>query len=115
MKRLALISIFTFFIIVSGFSQEQDIKRKEDFKTYCNPLDIDYSYMSHYRASHDVSYRSGADPAIVRYKGILKVPMPRLRLFIKTGSLLMVILQAGVRSLKPIIPNSVTGKRIMRC
>ncbi|AVR47476.1 1,4-beta-xylanase [Christiangramia fulva] len=25
--------------------------------------------MSHYRASYDVSYRSGADPAVVRYKG----------------------------------------------
>jgi xylan 1,4-beta-xylosidase len=35
--------------------------------TYCNPIDIDYSYMSHY-AYKDVSYRSGADPAVVRYK-----------------------------------------------
>ncbi|MFB9055839.1 family 43 glycosylhydrolase [Mariniflexile ostreae] len=42
---------------------------KKDFKTYCNPLDIDYSYMSHYRAINNVSYRSGADPAIVNFKG----------------------------------------------
>ena len=42
---------------------------KRDFKTYCNPIDIDYSYMSHYRAKNRVSYRSGADPAIVNFKG----------------------------------------------
>lgn len=42
---------------------------KRNFKTYCNPIDIDYSYMSHYRARNNVSYRSGADPAIVNFKG----------------------------------------------
>ena len=26
--------------------------------TYCNPIDIDYTYMSHYRAERDVSYRT---------------------------------------------------------
>ena len=42
---------------------------ERDYETYCNPIDIDYSYMSHYRALRDVSYRSGADPAVVNYKG----------------------------------------------
>ncbi|WP_166967209.1 family 43 glycosylhydrolase [Yeosuana marina] len=42
---------------------------KKSFKTYCNPIDIDYSYMSHYRAKNKVSYRSGADPAVVNFKG----------------------------------------------
>jgi hypothetical protein len=42
---------------------------KRSYKTYCNPIDIDYSYMSHYRARNNVSYRSGADPAIVNFKG----------------------------------------------
>lgn len=37
-------------------------------KTYCNPVDIDYSYMSHY-AFRGVSYRSGADPAVINYNG----------------------------------------------
>ncbi|MEZ4810665.1 MAG: family 43 glycosylhydrolase [Allomuricauda sp.] len=41
---------------------------KGDFTTYCNPIDIDYSYMSHYR-TNNVSYRSGADPAVVNYMG----------------------------------------------
>ncbi|MDN3668937.1 family 43 glycosylhydrolase [Echinicola jeungdonensis] len=42
---------------------------KRDFSTYCNPINIDYSYMSHYRAKNNVSYRSGADPAVVNFKG----------------------------------------------
>ncbi|WP_258097707.1 family 43 glycosylhydrolase [Marinoscillum pacificum] len=44
-----------------GFSQTQT--------TYCNPIDIDYTYMSHYRAERDVSYRSGADPAVINFNG----------------------------------------------
>lgn len=42
---------------------------KKQFQTYCNPLDIDYTYMSHYRAENNVSYRSGADPAVVNFNG----------------------------------------------
>lgn len=44
-----------------------DSEVKNNFTTYCNPIDIDYSYMSHY-AFRNVSYRSGADPSVVRYK-----------------------------------------------
>ena len=44
-----------------------DTEIKNNFTTYCNPIDIDYSYMSHY-AFRNVSYRSGADPSVVRYK-----------------------------------------------
>ncbi|HEX5553241.1 MAG TPA: family 43 glycosylhydrolase [Chitinophagaceae bacterium] len=36
--------------------------------TYCNPINIDYTYMI-YNANNDISYRSGADPAVVRFKG----------------------------------------------
>ena len=36
--------------------------------TYCNPLDLDYTYMI-YNAHNDLSYRSGADPAVVNFKG----------------------------------------------
>lgn len=35
--------------------------------TYCNPVNIDYTYMI-YNAHKDLSYRSGADPAVVRFK-----------------------------------------------
>lgn len=35
--------------------------------TYCNPINIDYTYMI--RSSHkDISFRSGADPAVVRFR-----------------------------------------------
>ncbi len=36
--------------------------------TYCNPLNIDYTYAI-YDAARNISYRSGADPAVVRFRG----------------------------------------------
>ena len=36
--------------------------------TYCNPLNIDYTYMI-YNSDRDISYRSGADPAVVDFRG----------------------------------------------
>ncbi|MBS7565748.1 family 43 glycosylhydrolase [Mucilaginibacter sp. Bleaf8] len=36
--------------------------------TYCNPLNIDYTYMI-YNANEGLSYRSGADPAVVQFRG----------------------------------------------
>ncbi len=56
----ALILIIASFIVFWSNGQSQ--------KTYCNPVDIDYTYMSHY-ASKGVSYRSGADPSVINYKG----------------------------------------------
>ncbi|RCW90329.1 family 43 glycosylhydrolase [Winogradskyella arenosi] len=41
---------------------------KEGFQTYINPLDIDYTYMV-YNSSSNQSYRSGADPAVIEFKG----------------------------------------------
>jgi hypothetical protein len=35
--------------------------------TYCNPINIDYTYMI-YNANQGISYRSGADPAIVKFR-----------------------------------------------
>lgn len=35
--------------------------------TYCNPVNIDYTYMI-YNAHNDLSYRSGADPAVVEFR-----------------------------------------------
>ncbi len=35
--------------------------------TYCNPINIDYTYAI-YNAHRDISYRSGADPAVVRFR-----------------------------------------------
>src|SRR5688500_12925930 len=36
--------------------------------TYCNPLNLDYTYMI-YNAHQNISYRSGADPAVVKFRG----------------------------------------------
>lgn len=36
--------------------------------TYCNPLDLDYTYMI-YNSDKNLSYRSGADPAVVEFRG----------------------------------------------
>lgn len=37
-------------------------------KTYCNPINLDYTYMI-YNADQGLSYRSGADPAVVKFRG----------------------------------------------
>ena len=37
-------------------------------QTYCNPLDINYTYMI-YNSDKDISYRAGADPAVVEFRG----------------------------------------------
>ncbi len=36
--------------------------------TYCNPIDLDYTYMI-YNSDRNLSYRSGADPVVVCFKG----------------------------------------------
>ncbi len=36
--------------------------------TYCNPINIDYTYMI-YNSDENISYRSGADPAVVKFRG----------------------------------------------
>jgi hypothetical protein len=49
--------------------------------TYCNPLNIDYSYP--FRNAHlEKSYRSGADPAEVRYVRLVNVHAPTRNLTI---------------------------------
>jgi hypothetical protein len=47
------------FLVSPGICQQQ---------TWCNPLNIDYTYMI-YNAHQDKSYRSGADPAVVEFRG----------------------------------------------
>ncbi|MFR9513854.1 MAG: family 43 glycosylhydrolase [Rikenellaceae bacterium] len=37
-------------------------------QTYCNPLNVDYTYMI-YNSHKDLSYRAGADPAAVEFRG----------------------------------------------
>ena len=61
MKRLLfLTAALTLFI---SCNSTENIKT-----TYCNPLDIDYTYMI-YNSDRNLSYRSGADPAVVEFRG----------------------------------------------
>lgn len=73
--KFKLTAIFLLFIIWSCREDSQPTKepsaaaqQKFNYETYCNPINIDYSYMSHYRARTNVSYRSGADPAVINYR-----------------------------------------------
>ena len=62
MKRITLLiialAIFTLNV------KAQNIRAQ----TYCNPLNVDYTYMI-YNSHNDLSYRSGADPAVVEFRG----------------------------------------------
>jgi beta-xylosidase len=51
-------------IFISVFAHSQEVVPK----TYINPLDIDYTYMV-YNSSKNISYRSGADPAVIEFRG----------------------------------------------
>lgn len=61
MKYLNTFLIITLLLLIAGNSPAQQ-------KTFCNPVDIDYTYMI-YDAHKDISYRSGADPAVVEFRG----------------------------------------------
>lgn len=60
MKRI----FTTLFLVISFYTYGQELIPQ----TYCNPLDIDYTYMV-YNSSRNISYRSGADPAVIEFRG----------------------------------------------
>lgn len=59
----SLLSFFFQFSFVTLLSSQEIIPQ-----TYCNPLDIDYTYMV-YNSHRNISYRSGADPAVIEFRG----------------------------------------------
>lgn len=63
MKRIILTLVLPGLMLAASCSKAPDQPR-----TYCNPIDIDYSYMV-YNSDHNLSYRSGADPAVVEFRG----------------------------------------------
>ncbi len=62
MNRILLVFVL---IVLTGLdkTQAQETQRS----TYCNPLNLDYTYMI-YNADKNISYRSGADPAVVKFR-----------------------------------------------
>ena len=62
-KILTIIfSVLSLGFINSLFAQPAQMQ------TYCNPINLDYTYMI-YNADKNISYRSGADPAVVKFRG----------------------------------------------
>ena len=65
MKLLSKYIFSALFLAASGGSATAQSMRAN---TYCNPLNVDYTYMI-YNSSNNLSYRSGADPAVVEFPG----------------------------------------------
>ena len=64
LRKFRLSICFVFLLLISYSIAGQEVVPQ----TYCNPLDIDYTYMV-YNSSRNISYRSGADPAVIEYRG----------------------------------------------
>ncbi|CAF3750846.1 unnamed protein product [Rotaria sp. Silwood1] len=60
-KISLIIIIFNIYCLLNINGQSTQIN------TYCNPINIDYTY-SIYNANENISYRSGADPAVVKFR-----------------------------------------------
>lgn len=54
-------------LILQFLSLPKSFAQSTQMSTYCNPINIDYTYMI-YNAHRNISYRSGADPAVVRFR-----------------------------------------------
>lgn len=67
MKKLFL-KLILIIGLPAGFGMESANGQSMQANTYCNPLNIDYTYMI-YNSSNNLSYRSGADPAVVEFRG----------------------------------------------
>ncbi len=65
MKRTVKISLII--IILNYCCSLNTDGQSTQISTYCNPINIDYTY-SIYNANENISYRSGADPAVVKFR-----------------------------------------------
>ena len=59
-------TFFLFLYLIGSFFGSVKAQSTQ-MQTYCNPINIDYTYMI-YNADKNLSYRSGADPAVVRFR-----------------------------------------------
>ena len=100
MKRITLLiialAIFTLNV------KAQNIRAQ----TYCNPLNVDYTYMI-YNSHNDLSYRSGADPAVVGFEANIICSSPVLW---ATGTLPTFIIGASL-----LLRNGIHRKQCSRC
>jgi hypothetical protein len=66
MIKVITTSLMISLLYLSGFNSNTHAQSTQ-LNTYCNPLNLDYTYMI-YNAHNNISYRSGADPAVVRFR-----------------------------------------------
>src|SRR5687768_7205481 len=57
----------TSLLLLAGMFFYQSRAQNMQMNTYCNPLNVDYTYMI-YNAHDNLSYRSGADPAVLKFR-----------------------------------------------
>lgn len=62
-----LLFVLVAFFLLPGCSKDEASGQKQSYTTYCNPIDIDYTYSVVNTNKHN-SYRSGADPAVVPFR-----------------------------------------------
>lgn len=67
-KYISSIAIMFFFALISDQLQAQETTKNQQ-KTYCNPINIDYGYTPIPNFSEWGRHRATADPVIVNYKG----------------------------------------------
>lgn len=67
MKKLSIQSLAATLLLAAATTLPLQAQTMQA-NTYCNPLNIDYTYMI-YNSSNNLSYRSGADPAVVEFRG----------------------------------------------
>lgn len=60
--NIYITSLLIIACLSSSFAQQLQMQ------TYCNPINLDYTYAI-YDAHKNISYRSGADPAVVNFRG----------------------------------------------
>ncbi len=72
MKNLTYCIVIWFFFLVvlqtTATQAQQSTAGTGHPATYCNPLNLDYTYMI-VNSNNNMSYRSGADPAVVSFRG----------------------------------------------
>lgn len=68
MQRIRFLPVLNVLFGLAVICCQPASSQERSFSIYCNPLDIDYRY-DWQHAAEKISYRSGADPVIVPFKG----------------------------------------------
>lgn len=55
-------------LLTIGIGLQPLFAQQSQMQTYCNPINLDYTYMV-FNSDKSISYRSGADPAVVEFRG----------------------------------------------